>query len=222
MTKIYLYDDITKEYIGSRNADLDPEETKRQGKNVPLVPAYATLIKPPAKEDLKTIIFNLNNWEIVEDFRGLYMVNSDMQPQKVVDFGSLPEGYAVATEKQAQKIFEDDLFYIVQDGQLIENPNYEVQKTARERERIDNLQCTKRVFVLMLEQMGLDYYEQILPLIQANRQAQLEWDLCVELQRTNPLLNVMGAQLGITPEQIDNLFKYANGEITQEEFLNVK
>ena len=117
---------------------------------------------------------------------------------------------------------EDDLFYIVQDGQLIENPNYEEQKAARERERIDNLQCTKRVFVLMLEQLGLDYYEQILPLIKANRQAQLEWDLCVELQRKNPLLNVMGAQLGITPEQIDNLFKYANGEITQEEFLNVK
>jgi hypothetical protein len=221
MTKIYLYDDITKEYIGSRNADLDPEETKRQGKNVPLVPAYATLIKPPAKEDLKTIIFNLNNWEIVDDFRGLYMVNSDMQPQKVVDFGSLPEGYVVATEEQAQKILEDDLFYIVQDSQLIENPNYEEQKAARERERIDNLQCTKRVFVLMLEQMGLDYFEQILPLIQANRQAQLEWDLCVELQRKNPLLNVMGAQLEITPEQIDNLFKYANGEITQEEFLNV-
>lgn len=222
MTKIYLYDYITKEYIGSRNADLDPEETKRQGKNIPLVPAYATLIKPPVKEDLKTIIFNLNNWEIVDDFRGLYMVNSDMQPQKVETFGALPEGYAVATEEQAQKILEDDLFYIVQDGQLIENPNYEEQKAARERERIDNLQCTKRVFVLMLEQLGLDYYEQILPLIQANRQAQLEWDLCVELQRKNPLLNVMGAQLEITPEQIDNLFKYVNGEIKQEEFLNVK
>jgi hypothetical protein len=221
MTKIYLYDDITKEYIGSRNADLDPEETKRQGKNVPLVPAYATLIKPPAKEDLKTRVFNLNNWEIVDDFRGLYMVNSDMQPQKVVDFGSLPEGYAVATEEQAQKILEDDLFYIVQDGALIPNPNYEEQKAQREAERVGNLQCTKRVFVLMLEQLGLDYFEQIKPLIQANRQAELEWDLCVELQRKNPLLNVMGAQLGVTPEQIDNLFKYANDEITQEEFLNV-
>lgn len=222
MTKIYLYDDITKEYIGSRNADLDPEETKRQGKNVPLVPAYATLIKPPVKEDLKTIIFKLNNWEIVDDFRGLYMVNSDMQPQKVVDFGSLPKGYAVATEEQAQKILEDDLFYIVQDGKLIENPNYEEQKAAREKERISHLKCTKRVFVLMLEQMGLDYFEQIVPLIKANRQAELEWELCVELERANPLLDLMGAQLGVTPEQIDNLFKYANGEITQEEFLNVK
>lgn len=222
MTKIYLYDDITKEYTGSRNADLDPEETKRQGKNVPLVPAYATLIKPPAKEDLKTIIFNLNNWEIVDDFRGLYMVNSDMQPQKVVDFGSLPEGYAVATEEQAQKILEDDLFYIVQDGQLIENPNYEEQKAAREAERVGNLQCTKRVFVLMLEQLGLDYFEQIEPAINANRSARLEWELCIQLQRKNPLLDQLAANFGVTSKQLDDLFKYANGEITQEEFLNVK
>ena len=217
---IYNYDEITKEYIGQCNADLDPQETKEQGKNVYLIPANATTKKPPKAKEHEAVIYN-NGWEIVADFRGLYMVNSDMQPQKVEEIGALPEGYAVATKEQAQKILEDDLFYIVQDGQLIENPNYEEQKAARERERIDNLQCTKRVFVLMLEQLGLDYYERILPLIQANRQAQLEWDLCVELQRKNPLLDVMGAQLGVTPEQIDNLFKYANGEITQKEFLNV-
>lgn len=218
---IYNYDEFTKEYTGYCNADLDPEETKRQGKNVYLIPANATTVKPPKAKEHEAVIYN-NGWEIVADFRGLYMVNSDMNPLKVEQIGALPEGYAPASEEQAQKILEDDLFYIVQDGQLIENPNYEEQKAARERKRIDNLQCTKRVFVLMLEQLGLDYYEQILPLIKANRQAQLEWDLCVELQRKNPLLNVMGAQLEITPEQIDNLFKYANGEITQEEFLNVK
>lgn len=218
---IYNYDEFTKEYTGYCNADLDPEETKRQGKNVYLIPANATTQKPPKVKEHETVIYN-NGWEIVADFRGLYMVNSDMNPLKVEQIGALPEGYAPASEEQVQKILEDDLFYIVQDGQLIENPNYEEQKAARERKRIDNLQCTKRVFVLMLEQLGLDYYEQILPLIKANRQAQLEWDLCVELQRKNPLLNVMGAQLEITPEQIDNLFKYANGEITQEEFLNVK
>ena len=217
---IYNYDEITKEYTGYCNADLDPEETKRQGKNVYLIPANATDKKPPKAKEHEAVIYN-NGWEIVADFRGLYMVNSDMQPKKVEEIGALPEGYAVATEEQAQKILEDDLFYIVQDGQLIPNPDYEEQKAAREAERVGNLQCTKRVFVLMLEQLGLDYYEQILPLIQANRQAQLEWDLCVELQRKNPLLNVMGAQLGVTPEQIDNLFKYANGEITESEFLNV-
>ena len=220
--KIYNYNHITFEFIGESDASIDPEATKRGGKDIYLLPAYATFKKPPIVKEYKIQIYNLekDKWLIVDDYRGLYMVNSNMQPQKVEDFGSLPDGYAVATEEQVKKILEDDLFFIVQDGQLIPNPNYEEQKAAREAERIGNLQCTKRVFVMMLEQLGLDYYEQILPLIKANRQAQLEWDLCVELQRKNPLLDIMGAQLGITPEQIDNLFKYANGEITVEEFIN--
>lgn len=96
----------------------------------------------------------------------------------------------------------------------------EEEKEEQEAERVSHLKCTKRVFILMLEQLGLDYFEQIEPLINANRQAKLEWELCVELERNNPLLNVIGGQLGITPTQIDNLFKYANGEITEEEFTN--
>lgn len=96
----------------------------------------------------------------------------------------------------------------------------EEEKAEQEAERVSHLKCTKRVFILMLEQLGLDYFEQIEPLINANRQAKLEWELCVELERNNPLLNAIGGQLGITPTQIDNLFKYANGEITEEEFTN--
>jgi hypothetical protein len=108
--------------------------------------------------------------------------------------------------------------YILEKGKLIPNPNYEQEEEQKERERISHLTCTKRVFVLMLEQLGLDYFERIEPLINANRQARLEWSLCVELERNNPLLDAIGGELGITPEQLDNLFKYANGEITQEEF----
>lgn len=96
----------------------------------------------------------------------------------------------------------------------------EEEKEEQEQERIGNLQCTKRVFVLMLEQLGLDYFEQLEPAINNNRQAKLEWELCVELQRKNPLLDQLASQFGITSKQLDDLFKFANGEITQEEFLN--
>ena len=95
----------------------------------------------------------------------------------------------------------------------------EVEKAQQEAERVGNLQCTKRVFVLMLEQLGLDYFEQIEPAINTNRQAKLEWELCVELQRKNPLLDQLALQFGITSKQLDDLFKFANGEITQKEFL---
>lgn len=96
----------------------------------------------------------------------------------------------------------------------------EEEKEEQEHERIGNLQCTKRIFVLMLEQLGLDYFKQLEPVINNNRQAKLEWELCVELQRKNPLLDQLASQFGITSKQLDDLFKFANGEITQEEFLN--
>ena len=97
----------------------------------------------------------------------------------------------------------------------------EEEEQEQEEERISHLQCTKRVFVLMIEQMGFDYFEQVEPLINANRQAKLEWELCVELERANPLLDLLGAQLGVTHDQLNRLFQYANGEISLEEFRNV-
>ena len=111
-------------------------------------------------------------------------------------------------------------YYIFSNGKILLNPNYEAEKQAEEEERISHLQCTKRVFVLMIEQLGFDYFEQIEPLINSNRQAKLEWELCVELERSNPLLDLLGGQLGVTHEQLNKLFQYANGEITLEEFNN--
>lgn len=89
----------------------------------------------------------------------------------------------------------------------------EEEKREEERKRIANLTCTKRVLILMLEELGYDYFEQIQPLIELNRKAKLEWELCSELLRSNPLLNIIGEQLLLSPEQIDRLFKYANGEV---------
>ena len=83
--------------------------------------------------------------------------------------------------------------------------------------RISKLTCTKRVFALMLQELGISY-TMLKQLIATNEQAQLEWDLCVELQRSNPLLDIMALQLGVTSEQLDGLFRYANGGITIEQF----
>lgn len=93
----------------------------------------------------------------------------------------------------------------------------EEELDLQEKERIANLTCTKRVFALMLQELGITY-TMLKQLIATNEQAQLEWDLCVELERQNPLLDVMALQLGITSEQLDGLFRYANGELTIEDF----
>ena len=105
--------------------------------------------------------------------------------------------------------------------EVIDNKEaWEEKQRQAEKERIAQLTCTKRVFALMLQELGIPY-SQLKELIATNEQAQLEWDLCVELERGNPLLDIMALQLGITSEQLDGLFRYANGEITIEQFREI-
>lgn len=102
---------------------------------------------------------------------------------------------------------------------MMDDAQWEEYLNRKEKERISHLQCTKRVLVLILEQLDKDYFNDIEPLINNNRQAKLEWELCVELERSNPLLDIIGAQLDISPAQIDEIFKYANGETESLEVL---
>ena len=121
------------------------------------------------------------------------------------------------TDEIYQAYVQDRNKVIYSEGEIILNPNYEAEQAQKEKERIAKLTCTKRVFALMLQELGITY-TMLKELIATNEQAQLEWDLCIELERANPLLDIMAAQLGITSEQLDGLFMYANGELTIEEF----
>lgn len=87
---------------------------------------------------------------------------------------------------------------------------FEEYKKAQEKEYINSLSMTKRVFALMLQEYGISY-SQLKEVIASNEQAQLEWDLCESLQRSNPLLDVMAAKVGILPEQLDEMFIRARG-----------
>ena len=106
---------------------------------------------------------------------------------------------------------------IVEDYNIKLNPNYHNIVVEREKERVNNLHCTKRVLALVLKELGVSYAN-LQAIIATNEDAQLEWDLCVELERSNPLLDILGAQLGISSATIDKIFKYANGEIGKEDF----
>ena len=97
----------------------------------------------------------------------------------------------------------------------------EEEKQEQEKERVKMLSCTKRDFALMLQELGVTY-SQLKEKIATNEHAQLEWDLCERLYRFNPLLDVMASQLGITPLQLDMIFKTANGENTVEELRTLQ
>ena len=114
-------------------------------------------------------------------------------------------------------VFTNDEYVLDGEEYVLKDEAWEEKQALIEKERIAKLTCTKRVFALMLQELGITY-TMLKQLIATNEQAQLEWDLCVELERKNPLLDVMAMQLGITSEQLDGLFRYANGELTIEEF----
>lgn len=111
-----------------------------------------------------------------------------------------------------------DEYVLDGDCYVLKDKSWEEKQALIEKERIARLSCTKRDFALMLQEMGVDYFTQLKPLIDSNAQAQLEWELCERLYRFNPMIDLMAGQLGVTPEMLDGLFQYANGEITIDEF----
>ena len=87
----YTYNEKTKEFTGAQNAFIDPLETKKQGKNVYLVPASATDKKPLETKENQAVIFNGAEWEIIADYRNkIYYIGTEQHEMK--ELGDLPKG----------------------------------------------------------------------------------------------------------------------------------
>ena len=99
----YIYDEKTKEYTGTQNAFIDPLETKKQGKDVYLVPANSTNIKPTLEPstDNDMLVFNGKEWQIKPRFElnGIYK-NID---NRIHDFCS-NNGYTLENTENGFKI----------------------------------------------------------------------------------------------------------------------
>lgn len=114
------------------------------------------------------------------------------------------------------EVCNDSDAWDVRNGVFVDLRNtqeYKDKQKSKEKERIARLSCTKRDFVLLLQEQGISYKNTLKPLIEANEQASIEWELCERLYRFNPLLDQMAGGLGITSEQLDTIFKVANGEV---------
>ena len=62
---VYMYNN-DKKFIGSRMAQIDPVQTKKQGKEIYLMPANATIVPPLASKDGFYIVWNGLSWEYQE------------------------------------------------------------------------------------------------------------------------------------------------------------
>ena len=205
--QLYLYDEFTKEYLKTIEAYLDPEETKIKGQEVYMYPANTTDIEPPIIAENQICIFEDNNWVVKADYRRQYQCNENLEVSLVENIGDLQDGFILITEEQAKKIMQDKLFYIVQDGELTENPNYEAEQSQKERERIGNLKLTKREVFLGLYQAKGVTPDQIKAQI-TDQMALIEFEYANDYYRGNPLIDIVGAKLGITPEQLNKFFEF--------------
>ena len=127
----YTYDEKTKEYTGTQNAFIDPLETKKQGKNVYLVPANATDKKPLEAKENQAVIFNGSEWEIIADYRGkTYYIGTEQHEMK--ELGDLPKGATfepVEPEKTLEELKSEKLSELTTlchnfDDKLVNNDMY--------------------------------------------------------------------------------------------------
>lgn len=106
-------------------------------------------------------------------------------------------------------IEETDKEYKLFGGQILLPEEIE----QKNKERVAMLKMTPRDFLLACTQkLGIKWAD-LKALMDTNEQVSIELQFCNFVYRGNPLLDKFCSQFGVTPEQLDNLFKAANGEV---------
>lgn len=94
--RLYVYNKITKELIGSMDAYLDPLETQLRGTNIYSIPPYTTPIPPQGFQEGMVNVYNEETkcWSLVEDNRGMTVYNKKTGiPLVITELGEIPEDY---------------------------------------------------------------------------------------------------------------------------------
>lgn len=103
---------------------------------------------------------------------------------------------------------ETDKEYKLFDGQILLPEKIE----QKNKERIAMLKMTPGDFLLACtKKLGIKWAD-LKALMDANEQVAIELQFRNFVYRGNPLLDQLCGQFGVTSEQLDNLFKTANGE----------
>ena len=84
MTNIYNYHSETGELLRISKARLDPIEHK------PLVPAFATLIKPPETKAHEAVVFVGGTWKVLVDYRETEYWLADGTHVTITKLGEVP------------------------------------------------------------------------------------------------------------------------------------
>lgn len=106
--------------------------------------------------------------------------------------------------------------YIYNNGQIIENPDYEQQQAAEERARLNMLSLTKAdVLLALYEDKGLTPND-IKAMLKDNVPALIKFDYASSYYRGDEVVNALGLALGYTTEEMDYLFTNKKFPTTEE------
>ena len=135
--------------------------------------------------------------------------------EKKEAFAFKPDDFITAiTDSLWSELSADENSWDIIDGKFIDLRNTEEYKQIQERkekERIARLSMTKLDFAKYIQNYGIAY-SQLKNILNSDENVQMQWDLCERVYRFNPLLDELAKDFGITPEQLDTMFKLANGE----------
>ena len=122
------------------------------------------------------------------------------------DKQKLQDTIAFMPQYEGLEIKEVEEGYVIYDFELMTVEEMEEKEAQKERERINLLSMTKREMFL-----GLYQAKQITPdMLKAqitDPQALIEFEYANDYYRGNPLIDVIGGQLGFTSEQLDKFFE---------------
>jgi hypothetical protein len=88
--QIYNYDPETGICVGTSSATLDPMETKKQGKDIYLIPAYSTTEVPPEVREHEVSVFKGGRWRVIPDHRGEIWWRQDGTKYTIETLGIAP------------------------------------------------------------------------------------------------------------------------------------
>ena len=123
-------------------------------------------------------------------------------------------------------------YYVYQDGEIVENPNYKEEQKRKERQRIDRLTLTpsdvERALYYSPLQMDFDDLKALI----SEEAPQIDLKgLAIEFRANNfyrgavdkdgnRIIDMVGAILGYTPEDMDYLFEHKQLPVHEEPTVN--
>lgn len=174
---------------------------------------------PYTEDERLQFIINFNHQlklriELVDNFVEEERTEDVIEERPILDEEGNVIGYeeVIIETKQIVETVNRPTHYALEPNEIMVggepqiNPNYEQEQELKERERIAKLKLTKREVFLGLYQAKGVTPDQIKAQI-TDAQALIEFEYANDYYRGNPLIDIVGASLGITPQQLDCFFE---------------